>query len=87
MYEDRFGLTKKPFQLSPDALFFFPSEEHRRALSFLQYGLRRTGMLIIAEVTSRFVGGRVAFRNSIQEFGFRKCNTKNLFMNQSRHYL
>ena len=39
MYKDFFGLTGKPFQLSPDARFFFPSKEHKRALSFLQYGL------------------------------------------------
>lgn len=48
MYEEHFGLTKKPFQLSPDAQFFFPSEEHRRALSFLQYGLSQgDGFIII----------------------------------------
>ena len=39
MYEAHFGLNRKPFQLSPDAEFFFPSVEHKRALSFLQYGL------------------------------------------------
>lgn len=41
MYEEHFGLTKKPFQLSPDANFFFPSAEHSKALSFLQYGLNQ----------------------------------------------
>ena len=48
MYEEHFGLARKPFQLSPDAQFFFPSEEHRRALSFLQYGLSQgDGFIII----------------------------------------
>ena len=48
MYKDFFGLTGKPFQLSPDARFFFPSKEHKRALSFLQYGLGQgDGFIII----------------------------------------
>jgi len=48
MYRDFFGLTGKPFQLSPDARFFFPSSEHKRALSFLQYGLSQgDGFIVI----------------------------------------
>jgi general secretion pathway protein A len=48
MYRDFFGLTGKPFQLSPDARFFFPSKEHKRALSFLQYGLGQgDGFIVI----------------------------------------
>ena len=48
MYEEHFGLSRKPFQLSPDAGFFFPSAEHKRALSFLQYGLSQgDGFIVI----------------------------------------
>lgn len=47
MYEEHFGLSAKPFQLSPDARFFFPSKEHRRALSFLQYGLDQADGFIV----------------------------------------
>jgi putative secretion ATPase (PEP-CTERM system associated) len=48
MYRDYFGLTGKPFQLSPDARFFFPSSEHKRALSFLKYGLSQgEGFIVI----------------------------------------
>ncbi len=48
MYEEHFGLNRKPFQLSPDAAFFFPSVEHKRALSFLQYGLNQgDGFIVI----------------------------------------
>ncbi|MCB1686018.1 MAG: XrtA-associated ATPase [Pseudomonadales bacterium] len=48
MYEEHFGLTAKPFQLSPDAAFFFPSKEHKRALSFLEYGLDQgDGFIVI----------------------------------------
>ena len=48
MYEEHFGLSRKPFQLSPDARFFFPSAEHQRALSFLQYGISQgDGFIVI----------------------------------------
>jgi len=48
VYRDFFGLSGKPFQLSPDARFFFPSKEHKRALSFLQYGLGQgDGFIVI----------------------------------------
>ncbi|HET6471288.1 MAG TPA: XrtA/PEP-CTERM system-associated ATPase [Pseudomonadales bacterium] len=48
MYREFFGLTGKPFQLSPDARFFYPSKEHKRALSFLQYGLGQgDGFIVI----------------------------------------
>lgn len=39
MYESYFGLIAKPFQLSPDPEFFFSSKGHKRALSYLQYGI------------------------------------------------
>ena len=47
MYEDYFGLSAKPFQLSPDAAFFYPSKEHKRALSFLEYGLSQADGFIV----------------------------------------
>ena len=47
MYEQHFGFSAKPFQLSPDASFFFPSKEHKRALSFLQYGLSQADGFIV----------------------------------------
>ncbi len=48
MYEEHFGLTAKPFQLSPDAGFFFPSAEHLKALAFLRYGLsQEDGFIVI----------------------------------------
>lgn len=39
MYTSHFGLITKPFQLSPDPDFFFSSSGHKRAMSYLQYGL------------------------------------------------
>jgi len=47
MYEEFFGFTGKPFQLSPDSRFFYPSKEHKRALSFLQYGLGQADGFIV----------------------------------------
>ena len=47
MYEEHFGLTAKPFQLTPDAHFFFPSKEHQRAMSFLLYGLEQADGFIV----------------------------------------
>lgn len=47
MYEEHFGLQAKPFQLSPDAAFFYPSKEHKRALSFLEYGLSQADGFIV----------------------------------------
>lgn len=47
MYQEYFGLTGKPFQLSPDAAFFFASREHKRALAFLEYGLDQADGFIV----------------------------------------
>ena len=48
MYEDFYGLSGKPFQLSPDARFFFNSSGHNRAMAYLRYGLRQgEGFIVI----------------------------------------
>ncbi len=47
MYQEFFGITGKPFQLSPDVSFFYPSNEHARALSFLRYGLEQADGFVI----------------------------------------
>lgn len=47
MYQEFFGISGKPFQLSPDANFFYPSNEHARALSFLRYGLEQADGFVI----------------------------------------
>ncbi|MDG3088264.1 XrtA-associated ATPase [Vibrio hannami] len=39
MYESYFGLSGKPFRLSPDPRFFFESPHHGKAISYLRYGL------------------------------------------------
>ncbi|HEC17215.1 MAG TPA: DUF2075 domain-containing protein [Sedimenticola sp.] len=48
MYEDFYGLTGKPFQLSPDSRFFFNSKGHNRAMAYLRYGLEQgEGFIVI----------------------------------------
>lgn len=48
MYEQYYGFTERPFQLSPDPKFFFASRHHQRALSYLQYGLDQgEGFIVI----------------------------------------
>jgi len=39
MYTEFFGFSKKPFSLVPDPSFLYLSEQHKKALSTLQYGL------------------------------------------------
>ncbi|WNC72527.1 XrtA-associated ATPase [Thalassotalea psychrophila] len=48
MYEQHYGLTLKPFQLSPDPRFFYASNKHKQALSYLEYGLEQgEGFIVI----------------------------------------
>ena len=48
MYDEYYGLTGRPFQLTPDPLFYFESATHRKALSYLGYGLAQgEGFIII----------------------------------------
>lgn len=39
MYERHFGFTVKPFALTPDPSFLYPSRQHAMALTMLEYGL------------------------------------------------
>ena len=48
MFDDFYGLTGKPFQLTPDPAFYFRSVTHRKALSYLGYGLAQgEGFIVI----------------------------------------
>lgn len=48
MFDDFFGLTGRPFQLTPDPGFYFESLTHRKALSYLGYGLAQgEGFIVI----------------------------------------
>ncbi len=48
MYDEFYGLAARPFQLAPDARFFFESGVHRQAMAYLIYGLHHAeGFIII----------------------------------------
>ena len=48
MYESFYGLSSKPFQLNPDPTFYYASRQHRRASSYLEYGMHQNeGFLVI----------------------------------------
>ena len=48
MYEDHFGLSERPFQLTPDPKYWFDSATHRKAMAYLGYGLAQgEGFIVI----------------------------------------
>ena len=48
MYLQAFGLTKHPFNMTPDPQFLFLSHNHRIALDVLRFGIRdRKGFIVI----------------------------------------
>lgn len=49
MYESFYGLTEKPFNLTPDPRFLFLSEKHKEAFAHLLYGIKnRTGFIMVS---------------------------------------
>jgi len=49
MYEAFYGLTEKPFNLTPDPRFLFLSEKHKEAFAHLLYGIKhRTGFVMVS---------------------------------------
>ncbi len=48
MFDRFYGLSGRPFQLTPDPHFYFQSTTHRKALSYLGYGLAQgEGFIVI----------------------------------------
>jgi putative secretion ATPase (PEP-CTERM system associated) len=48
MYEAFFGLSLKPFDLVPNPEFLFLSKSHKKALTYLDYGIReRVGFILL----------------------------------------
>ena len=63
MYESYYGLDSKPFQLTPDPDFFFASRWHKRAMSYLQYGLSQAEGFIV--ITGDIGTGKTTIANSL----------------------
>jgi putative secretion ATPase (PEP-CTERM system associated) len=48
MYLSHFGLTRLPFQITPDVSFYFDSQAHSRALATIIYGLdKHEGFVVV----------------------------------------
>ncbi|WP_277971054.1 ExeA family protein [Sphingomonas echinoides] len=48
MYDDHYGLTGRPFQLTPDPRFWFETATHRKAMAYLGFGLAQgEGFIVI----------------------------------------
>ena len=81
MYEQFYGLTAKPFQLNPDPSFFFGSRGHRRAYSYLQYGLYQGEGFIV--LTGEVGAGKTTLiRNLLQQLDLAKVNAVQLVSTQ-----
>src|ERR671934_971818 len=47
MYEQYYGLSEKPFSLTPDPKYLYRSESHANAFDLLQYAIRRREGFIV----------------------------------------
>lgn len=47
MYEEYFGLTEKPFQITPDPRFLYLSQRHRDGFAHLLYGADQAGGFVL----------------------------------------
>ena len=48
MFDQYYGFSGRPFQLTPDPAFYFESITHRKALSYLGYGMAQgEGFIVI----------------------------------------
>lgn len=48
MYDDHYGMTERPFQLTPDPRFWFETATHRRAMAYIGHGLSQgEGVIVV----------------------------------------
>lgn len=72
MYESFYRLSAKPFSLNPDPNFFFGSKGHKRAMSYLEYGLHQGEGFIV--ITGEVGAGKTTLVRNL----FRKMDTANM---------
>ncbi len=65
MYTQFFGLTEKPFSITPDPHFLFLSERHAEALAHLVYGVTESGGFI--QLTGEVGTGKTTLTRSLIE--------------------
>ena len=76
MYESYYGLNAKPFQLKPDPRFFFGSKGHKRAMSYLEYGISQGEGFIV--ITGEVGAGKTTLMRNL----FRDIESKNIIAAQ-----
>jgi general secretion pathway protein A len=65
MYEAFYGLSSKPFLLSPDPNFYFGSKQHSRARAYLEYGISCNEGFVI--VTGEIGAGKTTILRTLIE--------------------
>ena len=76
MYESYYKFSVRPFQLKPDPDFFFASKGHKRAMSYLEYGLSQgEGFIVIT-------GEVGAGKTTLMRYLFRKLEHENIVASQ-----
>jgi putative secretion ATPase (PEP-CTERM system associated) len=65
MYDEHFGLTSRPFQLTPDPRFWFSTATHRKAMAYLGYGLAQGEGFIV--VTGEIGAGKTTLVGHLVE--------------------
>jgi type II secretory pathway predicted ATPase ExeA len=71
MYTQFFGLTKKPFSLSPDPSFLYLSPKHKKALTTLRYGL--VSQASITVITGDIGSGKTTLIMTVLEKVEKQC--------------
>jgi len=72
MYEAYYKLSGKPFHLSPDPRFYFESQGHKRAMSYLRYGLTQNDGFIV------ITGGVGTGKTTLVRLLFEQLNQANI---------
>jgi general secretion pathway protein A len=67
MYQDFYGLTAKPFSLTPDPEYFYGSSSHANALELVRHGLRqRVGVMTLTGISG---AGKTTLCRTILQLG------------------
>ncbi len=65
MFEQYYGFSARPFQLTPDPAFWFESATHRKAMSYLGYGLAQGEGFIV--ITGEIGAGKTTLVGHLME--------------------
>jgi type II secretory pathway predicted ATPase ExeA len=67
MYEEYYGLTAKPFHITPDLDFLFLSHNHQKAITCMEYGVNEdTGITLLTGDTG--IGKTTLIRHMLTKF-------------------